>query len=82
MTEGKSNSNTSSFSGRKSMTIEERRLKRQMKKQSKNSRQIVGQQEQERFQALMTRNEDELLEFVAQVNSVYQDVLKKKMLPL
>lgn len=74
---------SSSFSNRKSMSAEERRLKREKKKQKKqvstdSKRAAVSRQRQDpdRFQALMKRNEDELLEFVAQVNSVYQDVLK------
>ena len=70
------------------LTTEERRLKRQQRQKNAksnvnmtNDQQAVlsGTEDQgeSRFHALMKRNEDELLEFVAKVNSVYQDVLKK-----
>ena len=66
------------------MTPEERRFKRQQKtkrntQSSKNSNtRNVQKQAEDKFQSLLNRNEDELLEFVAQVNSVYQDTLKKE----
>lgn len=44
---------------------------------SKRSREVSSVAVDERFSALLARNEDELLQFVAKVNKVYQELLKK-----
>jgi hypothetical protein len=66
------------------MTREERRKKR-LEKKLKQGKKEEGQdiqtraevQADERFSLLLARNEDELLQFVAKVNKVYQELLKR-----
>jgi len=69
-----------------SMSKEERRKKRQ-KWKSKDDQQGTSNGApskndavaDERFTTLLARNEDELLQFVAKVNKVYQELLKKPL---
>jgi Dynamin family len=75
----------------RTMTAEERRQKRNKKKRSGGAKHPNGSDEgtgkltestisgipDDKFADLLKRNEDDLLEFVAQVNHVYQEKLKK-----
>ncbi|GAX09559.1 hypothetical protein FisN_16Lh254 [Fistulifera solaris] len=67
------------------LTAEERKKKRNARK-SKGGKDIGGSQRarvnveelaDEKFSSLLSRNEDDLLQFVAKVNRVYQDLLKR-----
>ena len=67
------------------LTTEERKKRRNARK-SKGGRDNGGSQRarvnveelaDEKFSSLLSRNEDELLQFVAKVNRVYQDLLKQ-----
>lgn len=60
----------------KRMTADERRQKRKSKAPEKADEKIADSQDSKFFD-LMSRNEDELLTFVARVNKVYQEKLKK-----
>lgn len=61
------------------MTAEERRRLRQQKRQSTEKKMDASQPEDndERFSKLLAKDEDQLLEFVAKVNRVYEEKLKK-----
>lgn len=62
-----------------SMSREERRKKRQKRANAGNgtSPTEIVSKEDEKFSMLLARNEDDLLQFVAKVNKVYQDILHR-----
>jgi hypothetical protein len=80
-TEDSSPSDLSLVAPSRTMTARERRERRQ--KQAKNGGNKAacnnqdGDDEDGRFAQLLSKNEDELLKFVAQINKVYQEKLKK-----
>lgn len=62
------------------MTAEERRQLRQQKRQTTEKTKDTSQPEDDndkRFSKLLAKDEDQLLEFVAKVNRVYEEKLKK-----
>ena len=81
---GNSEQYASSLGSARTMTAEERRQKRQQRRASQvppvsnqhsNDAPHDKSQGDERFTNLLSRNEDELLQFVAKVNKVYQELL-------
>lgn len=70
---------------KEALTIEERKRKRAARKSkggkdnggSHRARANVEEMADEKFSSLLSRNEDDLLQFVAKVNRVYQDLLKR-----
>lgn len=60
------------------LTSDERReLRNRRKSKGNDGNTQKNGNDDDRFTALLSRNEDELLQFVAKVNKVYQDLLKK-----
>eukprot|EP00957_Ditylum_brightwellii_P099073 7545972-Ditylum_brightwellii.AAC.1 len=74
---------SSSFRMASSMSREERRQKRMQKKALLGNDESTGKQvsaeslADEKFSLLLCQNEDKLLQFVAKVNKVYQELLHR-----
>lgn len=61
----------------RALTAEERRKMRKERKDMVSTKAKLTVDDDHRFAELLSMNEDELLKFVAQVNKVFQDLLKK-----
>jgi hypothetical protein len=70
---------TSWWGSRKRLSVEERKQQRRQKRNKEAKKDPRNDQAatDDRFAELLSRKEDELLNFVAQINKVYQDMLKK-----